>query len=110
VDFRVRIGLEHDTTEAMQLMRNVSTAMQADPEWRDRILNPVMLIGVDKLDDHGVEILQWIQTVPLSQWDVEREYRRRLKSAFEQVGITIALPQIDLRSGGTETTPASHQN
>jgi small conductance mechanosensitive channel len=110
VDFRVRIGLEHDTTEAMQLMRNVSTAMQADPEWRDRILNPVMLIGVDKLDDHGVEILQWIQTVPLSQWDVEREYRRRLKSAFEQVGITIALPQIDLRSGGTETTPASHQS
>jgi moderate conductance mechanosensitive channel len=110
VDFRVRIGLEHDTTEAMQLMRDVSTAMQADPEWHDLILNPVALIGVDKLDDHGVEILQWIQTVPLSQWDVEREYRRRLKLAFERVGITIALPQIDLRSGGIETAPVNHPN
>lgn len=101
VDFRVRINPEHDPTEAMQLMRDVSTAMQTDPEWGDRILNPVVLIGVEKLDDRGVEILQWIQTTPLSQWDVAREYRRRLKSAFEQVGIMIALPQtqIDLRSG-----------
>jgi small conductance mechanosensitive channel len=97
----VRINPEHDPTEAMQLMRDVSTAMQTDPEWGDRVLNPVVLIGIEKLDDRGVEILQWIQTTPLSQWDVAREYRRRLKLAFEQVGIMIALPQtqIDLRSG-----------
>lgn len=108
VDFRVRIDREQDPAEAMQLMCEVSTAMQADPDWCDRILDPVVLIGVEKLDDRGVEILQWIQTMPLSQWDVEREYRRRLKLAFERVGITIALPQIDLRSSGIEAPPVTN--
>ncbi len=110
VDFRVRIDREHDPAKAMQLMREVSAAMQADPDWRDRVLDPVVLIGVEKLDDRGVEILQWIQTIPLSQWDVEREYRRRLKFAFERVGITIALPQtqINLRSNEINTSPVTN--
>lgn len=107
VDFRVRIDGNHDPTEVMERMREVSTTMQADPEWGDRLLDPVMLIGVDKLDDRGVEILQWMQTAPLAQWDVEREYRRRLKLAFEQIGILIAMPQLKLRSTEDEDNTAS---
>jgi small conductance mechanosensitive channel len=98
VDFRVWIAPEHDPTEVMQLMCAVSTEMQTDPEWRERLIDPVMRIGVEKLDDRGVEILQWVQTVPLAQWDVEREYRRRLQLAFKQAGIMIGIPQVELRS------------
>ncbi len=35
----------------------------------------------------------WIKTQPLKQWDVAREYRRRIKITFDQAGIVIPLPQ-----------------
>ncbi len=35
----------------------------------------------------------WIKTQPLKQWDVAREYRRRLKIAFDKAGIIIPVPQ-----------------
>ena len=107
-DFRIRISREADPTEAMALMREVSEALHADPDWRARIIEPVLLIGIDRLDDRGVEILQWIKTAPLSQWDVGREYRRRLKHAFEQAGIAIAIPTVELRSQANSAPPNSH--
>jgi small conductance mechanosensitive channel len=38
----------------------------------------------------------WIKTKPLKQWEVAREFRRRLKVAFDEAGLPIALPQPDL--------------
>ncbi len=35
----------------------------------------------------------WIKTQPLKQWDVAREYRRRLKITLDQAGISIPVPQ-----------------
>jgi len=106
-DFRIRVDRDTDPAEAMALMREVSVALQADPDWHERIFDPVMLIGVERLDERGVEILQWIQTAPLSQWDVEREYRRRLKQAFERAGIEIAIPAMELRGTPHVVSPNS---
>jgi small conductance mechanosensitive channel len=33
-----------------------------------------------------------IKTRPIEQWDVGREYRRRLKKAFDEAGIEIPFP------------------
>jgi len=97
VDFRIRVDLTVDLTIAMQTMREVGQQMQTDPEWRDRLLDALMLIGVDRLDDQGAEILQWMKTKPGEQWNVEREYRQRLKLAFAQAKITIASPKLELQ-------------
>jgi len=37
-----------------------------------------------------------MKTLPLKQWDVAREYRRRLKKAFDAAGIQIPFPQRDV--------------
>ena len=34
-----------------------------------------------------------IRTQPIKQWDVGREYLRRLKRAFDERGIVIPFPQ-----------------
>ncbi len=41
----------------------------------------------------GLVIRIWIKTQPLKQWDVAREYRRRLKVAFDKAGISIPVLQ-----------------
>jgi small conductance mechanosensitive channel len=52
-----------------------------------------MLAGVENLDERGTQLLMWTKTKPLQQWAVEREYRRRLKRAFEDARISIAIPK-----------------
>ena len=43
--------------------------------------------------DRGLMVKIWIKTRPLKQFDVAREYRLRLKLAFDKAGITIPVPQ-----------------
>jgi small conductance mechanosensitive channel len=50
-------------------------------------------LGVDQLHHSGIGIRIFIKTKPLEQWPVAREYRRRLKIAFDQNNISIGIPQ-----------------
>ena len=93
IDFRIRISQEADALEALQVMRRTMEQMQADPDWTEAIIEPTILSGVEGVDERGTELLMWTKTKPLQQWNVEREYRRRLKLAFDQAGITIAVPK-----------------
>ncbi|MDC0833681.1 mechanosensitive ion channel family protein [Geitlerinema sp. CS-897] len=93
IDFRIRVTPDTDAMQAMQVMKDTISKMQADPDWSDRILDPTLLIGVERVDETGIGILMWIKTQPIEQWNVEREYRRRLKLAFDEAGIRIGIPQ-----------------
>ncbi|ERT03870.1 hypothetical protein M595_3106 [Lyngbya aestuarii BL J] len=46
----------------------------------------------------------WVKTKPIEQWNVGREFRRRLKRRFDQVGISIGVPRLELQpnSNGKE--------
>jgi small conductance mechanosensitive channel len=48
---------------------------------------------VENFEDRGIIIKVWIKTEPLKQWDVSREFRRRIAIAFERTGIPILPPQ-----------------
>jgi moderate conductance mechanosensitive channel len=50
-------------------------------------------LGVEHFSDRGVMIRVWIKTQPLKQWNVAREYRRRLKITLDAASIYIPVPQ-----------------
>lgn len=83
VDFTVQISKDADVTLAMQVMRQVAAAMAKDPEWQPCILEPTSLIGVHQISATGTQILMWIKTKRAKQKDVEWEFRKRLKQAFD---------------------------
>ncbi|ASC72078.1 putative Small Conductance Mechanosensitive Ion Channel transporter [Halomicronema hongdechloris C2206] len=93
VDLLIPVALTADLDQALLIVRQVADAMGQDESWGSLILEPPLLLGVDQLDHAGATIRLWIKTRPLKQWDVAREYRRRLKIAFEQAGIGIGVPQ-----------------
>ena len=70
--------------------------MRQSREWSTKILEPPLVLGVDHLDHVGATVRVWIKTLPLKQWDVAREYRRRLKIAFDQAQINIGVPHQSL--------------
>lgn len=93
VNFEIEVSYETDVDQAMQVMESVIEEMRSEAEWGDRILEPAEMLGVDKLAHTGILIRIWIKTRPLQQWNVSREFRRRLKRAFEDHGIPIGVPQ-----------------
>ncbi|MEM0980210.1 MAG: mechanosensitive ion channel family protein [Cyanobacteria bacterium P01_H01_bin.58] len=93
VDFEIEVSYDTDIDKAMQVMETVIEDMRLEPIWCDRIIEPAEILGVDKLAHMGVLIRIWIKTQPLQQWNVSREFRRRLKHAFEDNNIPLGVPQ-----------------
>ena len=97
VDLMIPVSYASDINQALELIEKVAEDMRNDPVWHELILEPPLLLGVDNLDHVGATVRIWIKTLPLKQWDVAREYRRRLKIAFDQSGVNIGIPQQSLQ-------------
>lgn len=95
----VGVAYREDTDRVVAVMEEVGRALQADPEWGPHILEPLEVLGVDAFADSAVVIRARLKTRPMQQWAAGREYRRRLKKAFDAHGIEIPFPQRVLHVG-----------
>ncbi|MGB3494877.1 MAG: mechanosensitive ion channel family protein [Elainellaceae cyanobacterium] len=118
VDLMIDIAHTSDIDKAIAVIKEVAEKMAAETPWCDLILEAPLMLGVDRLDHIGSTVRIWIKTKPIKQWDVAREYRRRLKVAFDQNGIEIGMPQqairfstsLDLHRNPNGGRPSSAQN
>jgi moderate conductance mechanosensitive channel len=93
----IEVGVDYSTDidQALAVMREVGSAMRADPKWQAKLADEPEIIGVERLDNSAVMLRCRMKVVPaIEQWNVKREYLKRLKSAFEQRGIQIPFPQL----------------
>jgi small conductance mechanosensitive channel len=93
IDFQVEVAYSTDVDKAIAIVRDVAQELAQDPNWKSFILNPEELLGVEKISHSGVLLRIWIRTVPSKQWVLAREFRRRLKIAFDRHNIEIGIPQ-----------------
>lgn len=92
-DLNIPVTYQADVDKALDLVRQVAHEMLMTQMWRERILDQPDILGVDNFGDRGFIIRVWIKTQPLKQWEVAREFRRRLKVAFDEAGILLSVPQ-----------------
>ncbi|MBV8886553.1 MAG: mechanosensitive ion channel family protein [Chroococcidiopsidaceae cyanobacterium CP_BM_RX_35] len=92
-DLNIPVAYNTDVEQALQLIKTVALEMGSEPQWQNLILETPEILGVDDFGERGVVLRVWIKTQPLKQWDVAREYRRRLKIAFDAAEMPISLPQ-----------------
>ncbi len=96
----VGIAYREDPEEAIEVMREVAAALRADPAWTERITQDLEVIGVDRWADSAVILRARFRVVPpLQQWNVKREYLKRLKDAFDRRGIEIPFPHLTVYPG-----------
>lgn len=93
VDFKVEIAYDADVKRALEIIHEVSQEMRSEPQWQDSILEPASILGVDGITHNGILIQVWIKTQSMQQWAVGREFRLRIKLAFDREGIAIGMPQ-----------------
>ena len=95
----VPIAYAEDVEQVMQVIRETAAALRADPQWSARIVEDLELIGMDRWADSSVVLRARFKVVPpIQQWNVKREYLRRLKQAFDERGIEIPFPQLTVHA------------
>jgi small conductance mechanosensitive channel len=95
----VGVAYKEDTDRVVEVMRSVASQMKSESEFGGDMLEPIEIYGVDDFTDSAVNIKARLRTVPLRQAAVGREYRRRLKKAFDAAGIEIPFPHRTLYMG-----------
>jgi small conductance mechanosensitive channel len=104
--FDVGVAYREDVDAVMELLRELGEEMQNDPTYKEDILAPLEILGVDSFADSAVIIKARITTKPIRQWAVGREFNRRMKKAFDQRGIEIPFPHRTIYMGEPKVDPA----
>lgn len=91
-EFIVEIDQASDVDRALEVIKLVSEQMRADPLWQEKILEPAAILGVDNIASRGIQLQVWIKTQAGQHWAVGREFRLRVKKAFELAGIYFGSP------------------
>ena len=98
----VGVAYETDIDHALEIIRDEVSRMAADAQWKSRLDGTPEVQGVQALGDNGVTLRVLLRTLPGRQWEVGREFRRRIKDRFDREKIEIPFPQqtIHVRAPG----------
>lgn len=88
----VGVAYKEDPDHVMAVLRTLGGELQDDPEWKPLLVGPVEVPGIETFGESAVNIRVMVKTLPLKQWDVGRELRRRIKLRFDREGIEIPFP------------------
>ena len=106
----VGVAYREDTDQALDIMREVGKRMRDDATFGPKIVDHIEVAGVDRMEDSAVILRCRFKVVPLEQWNVRREFYRRVKKAFEAHEIEIPFPHLTLYAGASKagSAPSFH--
>ncbi|RJX25482.1 MAG: mechanosensitive ion channel family protein [Desulfurivibrio sp.] len=97
--FEIGVAYKENTDQVVGVLRQVGAEMKNEPELGRMMLEAPEIFGVDKFDNSAVVIKGRIKTRPIRQWEVGREFLRRVKLAFDAGNIEIPFPHQTLYFG-----------
>jgi moderate conductance mechanosensitive channel len=95
------VAYKEDVDYVMEVLKQIGADLQKDPNYAPLILAPLDVMGVDDFSGSQIVIKLRIKTLPLKQWAVGRELRRRIKIVFDSKKIEMPFPQISVNFGET---------
>jgi moderate conductance mechanosensitive channel len=107
----VGVPYHENVDRAIEVLRDEAAQFSTDKAWGAQLDGPVEVLGVESLSDSAVVLRTVIRTQPGSQWNVAREFRRRIKNRFDRESLEIPYPQrrVHVRiDGGPDTDPIAH--
>lgn len=95
----IGVAYKENVDHVMAVIKDVAAGMKQDPYYSRLLLDNLEMLGVDDFADSQVTIKCRFKTLPIKQWEVAREFRRRLKNKFDELGIEIPFPHRTLYWG-----------
>jgi small conductance mechanosensitive channel len=95
----VGVAYDEDVDRAVEAMTDAAASMMNESGFKPYILAPLEVFGVDAFEPGQLVIKARIKTVPLKQWVVGRELRKRIARIFGDRGIHMPTTRmvVDLR-------------
>jgi small-conductance mechanosensitive channel len=88
----VSVAFDEDTDRVAAELAAIVTDMRSDPTLSAQMLSDFQLWGVDKVDGAAVTIAGQVVCTDSGRWPVQREFNRRMKRRFQELGIRIFNP------------------
>lgn len=95
----VGVAYGEDVDVVIATLKELGAELQGDPEWGALLIETPEVLGVESLADSAVIVRVSAKTLPLKQWDIARELRRRIKKRFDADGIEIPFPHMKVYMG-----------
>lgn len=97
--FNIGVAYKEDVDRVIETMKKVGAELHADAKFGPLMVDDIEVFGVDQFADSAVMIKGRLRTKPIRQWDVGREYQRRVKIEFDRQGIEIPFPHRSIYFG-----------
>jgi small conductance mechanosensitive channel len=89
--FDIAISYKEDVDRVMELLRDIDRQLRREWPFRRLMLDPIEIAGLDRFGEIAVVIRGRIKVLAGEQWRVGREFNRRVKQRFDQLGIEIPV-------------------
>jgi len=87
------VGYGENLDLVIEKLHELSHRIYQEPRWRVDFHEKPEVRGVEELGDSGITVRVVLRTKPGRQWALAREFRKRMKAAFDLAGIEIPFPQ-----------------
>lgn len=90
--FDVAVALEEDVDRVVDALRAIDAQLRREWPYRRLMLEPLEIAGVDAFRETAVVVKARTKVRPGEQWKVGREFNRRIKRRFDELGVELARP------------------
>jgi small conductance mechanosensitive channel len=90
--FEIGVAYKEDIDKVKLVMQEVGQTLMDNPDFTDKFLEPLEVLGIERFDDSAVVIKARIRTKPGEQWSISRAYNEQLKKRFDEANIEIPYP------------------
>ncbi|WP_018238001.1 mechanosensitive ion channel family protein [Ensifer sp. BR816] len=104
----INITYDSDVETARKLIKKIGLELAQDPEFAASTLEPLKMQGVDSFGEFAVVLKLKLMTLPGAQFAIKRKALVMIKKAFEENGIRIAVPTVEV-SGNADNSAAIAQ-
>jgi small conductance mechanosensitive channel len=104
----VVVAASEDVDRALAVCRSVAEEFNADPRWRERLLDPVEVWGIESVDGQAIHVRLVLRTRPGADLpEATRELRRRAYRALLEAGVRNTFQPLAAAPDRTATAGAT---
>ncbi|MDQ6432582.1 mechanosensitive ion channel family protein [Mesorhizobium sp. LHD-90] len=101
------VTYDSDIEAARKIVKKIGQELAQDPEFADNTLQPLKMQGVDSFGDLGIVLRMKLMTKPGQQFGIKRRALVMIKKAFDEAGIKLATPMVQVSGGGDDAAAAA---
>ena len=107
----VSVAAHENTDRVCDALKDIVATMREEQDFTAKMLSDLQLWGVDKLDGASATITGQVVCTDSGRWSVQREFNRRMKLRFDELGIELYNPMqqiVAVRRFATTTPKDDH--